>query len=316
MVTIQMIDDAAKRIQEHITETPLIRARALDEALGCRVYLKLENMQITGSFKFRGAMNKILKMSSRDKEKGIITASSGNHGKAVAYAAKSLGIKATVVVPDTASPFKVHSIEQYGADIIKCNVSERFTISEELAEKHGYTLLHPYDDADIMAGQGTVGSEIINASPNIDKIIVPTSGGGLLGGILSAVKPVMENIKVYGAEPASVPRYTVSLKAGERKKVEDQHTLADALVTNQPGIENFPVIQKHADGMLNVQEEMLLSATRLMLMEGKILAEPSGCIGIAAILSKQLKVNADDDICFVISGGNAGDALLKQLESL
>ncbi|MHC0551188.1 threonine ammonia-lyase [Salinicoccus sp. CNSTN-B1] len=316
MVTLQMIDDATKRIQGHITETPLIRAWALDEALGCRVYLKLENMQITGSFKFRGAMNKILKMSSRDKEKGIITASSGNHGKAVAYAAKSLGIKATVVVPDTASPFKIRSIEQYGADIIRCNVSERFTISEALAEKHGYTLLHPYDDADIMAGQGTIGSEIINALPNIDKIIVPTSGGGLLGGILSAVKPIMEDIKVYGAEPASVPRYTISLKAGQRREVDDQHTLADALVTNQPGIENFPVIQKHADGILNVQEEMLLPATRLMLMEGKIFAEPSGCIGIAAILSKQLKVNATDDVCFVISGGNAGDALLKQLEIL
>lgn len=316
MVTLQMIDDATKRIQGHITETPLIRAWALDEALGCRVYLKLENMQITGSFKFRGAMNKILKMSSRDKEKGIITASSGNHGKAVAYAAKSLGIKATVVVPDTASPFKIRSIEQYGADIIRCNVSERFTISEALAEKHSYTLLHPYDDADIMAGQGTIGSEIINALPNIDKIIVPTSGGGLLGGILSAVKPIMEDIKVYGAEPASVPRYTISLKAGQRREVDDQHTLADALVTNQPGIENFPVIQKHADGILNVQEEMLLPATRLMLMEGKIFAEPSGCIGIAAILSKQLKVNATDDVCFVISGGNAGAALLKQLDNI
>lgn len=316
MITSQMIDDAAERIHGHITGTPLIRALALDEFLKCRVHLKLENMQVTGSFKFRGAMNRILKMSPRDRERGIITASSGNHGKAVAYAAKTLGIKATVVVPDTASPFKVQSIEQHGADIIKCNVSERFTVSEELAEKHGYTLLHPYDDADIIAGQGTVGSEIIEASPNIDKIIVPTSGGGLLGGILSAVKPVKEGIEVYGAEPAAVPRYTASLEAGKRKKVEDRHTIADALVTNQPGVENFPVIQKHADGILNVQEEMLLPATRLMLMEGKIFAEPSGCIGIAAILSKQLEVDTYDDVCFVISGGNAGAALLKQLESI
>ncbi|MFB9860619.1 threonine/serine dehydratase [Salinicoccus siamensis] len=316
MVTPQMIDDAAERIHGYITETPLIRALALDEFLGCRVHLKLENMQVTGSFKFRGAMNKILKLSPRDKEMGIITASSGNHGKAVAYAAKSLGIKATVVVPDTASPFKIHSIEQYGAAIIKCNVSERFSLSEKLAEKHGYTLLHPYDDADIIAGQGTVGSEIIDESPNIDKIIVPTSGGGLLGGILSAVKPVKEGIKVYGTEPASIPRYTASLEAGERKKVEDRYTIADALVTNQPGMENFPVIQKHADGILTVQEDMFLSATKLMLMEGKIFAEPSGCVGIAAILSKQLAVDADDDVCFVISGGNAGAALLKQLDNI
>ncbi|MFC3419539.1 threonine/serine dehydratase [Salinicoccus hispanicus] len=315
-VTLESIKEAQLKIAPYIVETPLLRADALDEFLGCEVYLKLENMQVTQSFKYRGAISKMLTLSMEEKQNGIITASSGNHGKAVAHAARTLGITATVVVPDTASPFKVGAIKQLGATVIECDVTERFAMSARLAEAHGYTLFHPYDDAEIIMGQGTAGLEIMSQHPALDTVIVPTSGGGLLGGILTAIKQSKADISILGAEPHNMPRYSESLAQKKRVKVESTSTIADALVTDQPGERNFPIVQMYADGMLKASETSISKATKLLLMEGKILAEPSGAISLAAILDGSYLPAADEKVCFVISGGNVGFEQLAQLETV
>ncbi|TVT28257.1 threonine/serine dehydratase [Salinicoccus cyprini] len=315
-VTHEAIKEARMKIAPYISMTPLVRAPALDGFLGCEVYLKLENMQVTQSFKYRGAIHKMLGLSNEEKERGIITASSGNHGKAVAHAAKALGIDATVVVPDTAAPFKVAAIEELGATVIKCDVAERFAMSARLAERHAYTLFHPYDDVEIIMGQGTAGLEIIVQQPTLDTIIVPTSGGGLLGGMLSAIKPTHPGIGIYGAEPGMMARYSESLARKKRVKIESRTTIADALVTDQPGVHNFPVIERYADGMLKADEDSILKAMKLLLMEAKILAEPSGAIGLAAFLDGSHVPAADEKVCFVISGGNVGFDQLSQLETI
>ncbi|WP_031547572.1 threonine ammonia-lyase [Salinicoccus luteus] len=315
-VTLGKIREAQSRIGAHVVETPLHRAHALDRFLGCEVYLKLENTQVTGAFKYRGAISKILKLSNAERQRGIITASSGNHGKALAHAARELGIEATVVIPDTAPPFKASAIEQLGAHIVQTEVTERFAVSERMAKENGYTLFHPYDDDDIMAGQGTVGLELMAQHPSLDTVIVPTSGGGLLGGILTAIKESASGIRIFGAEPAAVPRYSESLEHGGRMKVESRSTIADALVSVQPGARNFPVVQKYADGMLKAGDESILKAMKMLLMEGKILAEPSAAVGLAAVLEDAYAPERDEKVCFVISGGNVGFDQLGQLENI
>lgn len=315
-LTFEMVKEAQSRIGSHIIKTPLLRAHALGALLGCEVHLKLENMQVTGAFKYRGAINKILQLSEEEKQKGIITASSGNHGKAVAHGAGELGIRATVVIPDTAPPFKVAAIEQLGAKIVYSSVTERFDVSERMAEENGYTLFHPYDDDDIMAGQGTMGLEIMDQHPSLDTVIVPTSGGGMLGGMLTAMKESGSGISILGAEPAAIPRYSESLEHGERVKVESHRTIADALVSAQPGGRNFPVVQKYVDGMLKAEDASILKAMKMLLMEGRILAEPSSAVGLAAVLEDTYTPNRDEKVCFVISGGNVGFDQLRQLDDV
>lgn len=314
MITLASIKEAQSKIAPYIVETPLLRAAALDESMGCEVYLKLENMQVTHSFKYRGAISKMLTLSIEERQNGIVTASSGNHGKAVAHAARTLGVKATVVVPNTASPFKVAAIEQLGAAVIKCDVTERFAMSARLSETHGYTLFHPYDDEEIIMGQGTVGLEIMSQHPALDTVIVPTSGGGLLAGILTAIKESNAGISILGAEPYNMPRYGESLAQQKRVKVESRSTIADALVTDQPGRHNFPIVQTYTDGMLKAADAAIIKATKMLLMEAKILAEPSGAVGLAAILEGTYSPASDEKVCFVISGGNIGFEQLAQLE--
>ncbi|MFA7745861.1 threonine/serine dehydratase [Salinicoccus roseus] len=315
-VTLESVKEAQSRIMPHIVETPMYRVAALDEYLGCEVHLKLENMQVTGAFKYRGAINKILQLSEEEKQKGIITASSGNHGKAVAHGAGELGIKAAVVIPETAPPFKASSIAQLGAEIVYSTVTERFAVSERMAEENGYTLFHPYDDDDIMSGQGTVGLEIMAQQPSLDTVIVPTSGGGMLGGILTATKESTSAVSIFGAEPAMLPRYTRSLEHGERMTVESCRTIADALVSVQPGVRNFPVVQKYVDGMLKTEDASILKAMKMLLMEAKILAEPSAAVGLAAVLEGAYVPQRNEKVCFVISGGNVGFDQLVQLDDV
>lgn len=315
-LTLDDIQEASERIAPYILKTPLLRMKNLDAFLGCEVYVKLESLQVTNAFKIRGAMNKILQLSETALEKGIITTSSGNHGTAVAFAAKQLGIPATVVVPDTGSKYKADAIEALGAELVRCGVSERFVIAENLAQKYDYTFIPPFDDYEVMAGQGTVGLEIAGHHEDFDYIILPTSGGGLLASTSTAIKHFSTNTKVYGAEPANLPRYSESLRQGKRTIIPRQKTIADALVTDQPGERNFPIVRKNVDGMLAVSEDYILKGMKLMLMEGKIVAEPSSSVGVGAIFEGLLKVSPGDKVCFVISGGNVGIDQLSLLKNV
>ncbi|WP_020006703.1 threonine/serine dehydratase [Salinicoccus albus] len=305
-VSLEKIQNAHVRIAPYINETPLIRMHHLDDISGCKIFAKLENMQKTHAFKIRGVLNRFLQMEEETRNRGVIAASSGNHGKAVSFTAKQLGIHATVVVPYTASEFKVEEIKKQGAKVVFSKVEERMTMAKNLAERHGYINIPPYDDEDVIAGQGTVGLEILSQQPGLDYVIVPTSGGGLLGGISTAIKRASASIKVYGAEPSALPRYTNSLSAGRLTRVPAKETIADALVTDQPGEKNFPIVQKYSDGMLSADDETILKAMELLLSEGKILAEPSASITLAALMEDKLDAGPNDKVCLVLSGGNAG----------
>ena len=313
-LTIGEIREARERIRTHILCTPVLRMNSLDRFLGCRVYVKAECMQTTGSFKLRGVMNKVLSLSAEELERGLVAASSGNHGMALAYAGWKLGVRVTVVLPDTAARVKAERIRAWGAETVCCEVSKRFEVAESLCRERGATLVPPYNDEAVMAGQGTMGLEIVRQCPELDALVVPVSGGGLLGGVAAAVRGLLPRVRIFGAEPAALPRYMESLRAGKPVTVEGRRTVADALVSQRPGDLCFPWVASQTDGVLDVGEEDILRGMKLLLMEGKLLCEPSSAIGIGAALAGLVPAGPGDRVCFVISGGNVALEQLRMLE--
>ncbi|MBP1576960.1 MAG: threonine/serine dehydratase [Oscillospiraceae bacterium] len=310
---LDRIKAAHERIAPYVVKTPVLRLPALDAYLGCEVYAKAECLQITGAFKLRGAMNKMLQLTPEQLECGVVTASSGNHGKGLSYAAKMLGSKATVVIPDTAPDIKVNAIKNLGAEVVRSTTVERFEVADRIAKETGAMLVPPFNDEDIMCGQGTIGLEILEQLPDVDKIIVPVSGGGLIGGVAAAIKESAPNVKVIGAEPAALPRYTVSLAEGKPVKIEQKPTLADALVSNKPGDICFPWVQKYVDEIVDVTDEDMLKGSKRLLLDGHLLAEFSSAIGIGAVLGGLVDVKPTVKVCFVLSGGSVD---LPQLDIL
>lgn len=314
--SISDIRAARERIAPYVVLTPLLRMVALDSVLGCEVYVKAECMQITGAFKIRGAMNKALTLTPEQLAKGIVAASSGNHGRGISYAAKLLGARATIVMPRTSPQVKIEAIRSLGAEVILCDAPERFRIAEEVCAERGATMVPPFNDEDVMAGQGTVGLEIMEQAPEVDTVIVPVSGGGLIGGISTAIKALAPRVRVYGAEPAAMPRYSQSLAAGKPVTVSYKATIADALAAQTPGAKCFPCVASHVDGFAAVDDAYILKGMKLLLTEGKILAEPSSCIGLGALLQGLLPVRKGNKVCLVLSGGSVGLDQLRVLEDV
>ena len=312
-VTLETIRAARSRISPYIFETPVLRLPSLDQVLGCRIFVKAECMQITGAFKLRGAMNKLLSLTPEELSRGVVAASSGNHGRAVAYGAKMLGVNAAVVMPDTSAPVKIENVRALGAEVVLCNVADRFQIAAQICEERGAVMIPPYNDEQILAGQGTAGLEIAEQCPELDTLIVPVSGGGLLGGVSTAVRELLPDVRIYGAEPSAVPRYSESLAAGQPVRVERHLSAADALVSDTPGPVCFPYVQKNTDGVFAVDDPFMLKGMRLLLTEGKLLAEPSSCIGIGAVLQGLIPVRPDENVCFLISGGNVGAGFIREI---
>ena len=312
-LTLEDIRTARQRLGHRIVCTPLLRLQNLDALLGCEVYAKAECMQITNSFKIRGALNKLLSLPEDALMRGIVAASSGNHGRAVACGAKMLGTKATIVMPRTAPSIKVSNIRALGAEVILCDAPERFRVAEKICAERGATLVHPYNDEAIMAGQGTVGLEMMEQCPDLDMIVVPLSGGGLLGGVGTAVKSLAPRTKVIGAEPSALPRYGASLAAGKPVTVGYRATVADALVSDTPGSICFPQVQAYADGVVAVDDSCILKGMKMLLTEGKLLAEPASCIGIGAVLQSKIPAANGKKVCFLLSGGSVS---LEQLDTL
>jgi len=314
--SISEIKQAKERIAPYVVETPLLRMPNLDSFLGCQVYVKAECMQTTGAFKLRGAINKTLILSEEQRKIGVVSASSGNHGRGMAYAAKVLGGKATIVMPKTAPKLKIEAIKALGAEVVLCDISERFEIAERIQKETGAINVPPFNDEDIMAGQGTAGIEIATQCPELNKVIVPVSGGGLISGIATAVKALAPSIDVYGAEPSALPRYSTSLAAGKPVVVEQKPTVADALASPRPGEKCFPYVAKNVTAVAAVDDEYMLKAMKLMLTEGKILAEPSSCIGIGAVMQGLIKVTPEDKVCFFLSGGNVSIEQIARLDNV
>lgn len=317
MLTISTILEAQKRIAPYIYKTPLLRLNNLDDYLGCQAYAKLESFQRTNSFKVRGALNAAMSLPKDKLENGVITASSGNHGKALAYAATQLGTKAYVVVPETAPRIKVEGIRSFGADIVFSIPSERFNVAKKLSEEKNLSFISPFDDYDIMAGQGTAGLEILEQLPDADYVIVPIGGGGLISGISTAIKETNPKIKVIGVEPAVVARYTGSFAEGHPITLApDSKSVADGLQTLSPGELNYSIVRKYVDRIVTVDEENILKATKLLLTEGKLLAEISSCITLGAVIQGDLRFRPEDKVVFFISGGNIGMDQFTKFENI
>lgn len=313
MVTLADIRTAKENIKGYVHKTPILTSSLLDEVCENTIFLKSEHLQKTGSFKIRGATNKVQE-AVKNGAKFITAASSGNHGQAVAYIANQLGVPATIVVPEDANIVKIAAIEAYNGKVVKCGTTsaERIPRAIELADENDGVFIPPYDDPYIIAGQGTLGLEILQQVPNVDIIVVPVGGGGLLSGILAAVKQLNPNVKVIGVEPDTANDTHLSLQAGTITAITPTKTIADGLRTSQPGDLTFPIVKKYLDDLVLVTEEEIKEALGFLLERTKQIVEPSSAVTIAAILSGKLNVKGKR-IVAVLSGGNVD---LRQLINL
>ena len=304
MVNYTDIQSAHQRISNFIHNTPILTCENINLDADANLFFKCDNFQKTGSFKIRGATNTILQLSKEQLTNGVLTTSSGNHGAAVASAAKKLGANVKVVMPDNTPKVKVDNVQRFGGEIIFCdpNIKSRENTLNKIVKEDGSTIVHPYNDEKIIAGQGTAAKELLEKIPDLDIIIAPVSGGGLLAGTLLAAKAINSNIKVYGAEPKNADDTYQSIK---RKKIvpnKTTDTIADGLRA-QVGTITFPIIQKHVDGIILVSEEMIIQSMRMVWQRLKIIIEPSCSIVLAAILTNN-KQFYNKRIGLILTGGN------------
>ena len=302
-LTLKSFEEAAEKVKEATLPTNLVYSEYFSNQTGNRVYLKPENMQYTGAYKVRGAYYKISTMSEEARQKGLITASAGNHAQGVAFAAKKYGVKATVVMPTTTPLIKVNRTKGYGAEVILYgNVyDEACEYAMKLAEEKGLTFVHPFDDLDVATGQGSIAMEIIKELPTVDYILVPVGGGGLATGVSTLAKLLNPNIKVIGVEPAGANCLQASLKNGKVTTLPTVSTIADGTAVKTPGTKVFPYLQKNLDDIITVPDEDLIVSFLDMVENHKMIVENSGLLTVAAL--KQLKVK-DKKVVSILSGGN------------
>jgi threonine dehydratase len=316
LVSLDAIRAAAERIAGVAVKTPLVRAYFPDVA--GEVWLKAESLQPIGSFKLRGAANKILQLSREEISRGVITYSSGNHAQGVAYAARKVGAKAVIVMPSNAPAIKRAATLALGAEVVDVGVasSERLEKAEELIREHGYVVIPPYDDEQIIAGQATCGLEIMEALPDVDLVLAPVSGGGLLSGIAAAVKRISPKTKVFGVEPELAADATESYKTGKLTTWAAEltsRTIADGLRTQSVGVRNFEHIRAFVDGIITVSEAEIRAAMRAVVAQARIVPEPSGAVTSAALLFHRAELPAFKTAVAVVSGGNVDPALLAEV---
>ena len=303
MLTLDKFEEASKVVREVTLETKLAYSDFLSEQTGNKVYLKPENMQFTGAYKVRGAYYKISTLTEEEREKGLITASAGNHAQGVAYAAKCFGVKATIVMPTTTPLIKVNRTKGYGAEVVLYGdvYDEACARAYELAEENGYTFIHPFDDLAVATGQGTIAMEIFKELPLVDYILVPIGGGGLATGVSTLAKMLNPKIKVIGVEPAGANCLQASLKEGKVTTLARVSTIADGTAVKTPGEKIFPYLSDYLDDIITVEDEELVVAFLDMVENHKMIAENSGLLTVAAL--KHLNVR-DKRIVSIISGGN------------
>ena len=303
MMTLDKFEEAYEIVQKVILKTKLVYSDYYSDMTGNKVYLKPENMQKTGAYKIRGAYYKISTLTDEERNKGLITASAGNHAQGVAYAAKEYNSKAIIVMPTTTPLMKVNRTKAYGAEVILHGdvYDEACNYALELAEEKGYTFIHPFDDLDVATGQGSIAMEIIKELPTVDIILVPIGGGGLATGVSTLVKLLNPNIKVIGVEPAGANCMQASLKAGEVVTLPNVDTIADGTAVKTPGSKIFPYIKENIDDIITIEDHELIGAFLDMLENHKMLAENSGLLTVAAL--KHLDVK-DKKVVSIISGGN------------
>lgn len=303
MLTLEKFEEASEVVKRVTLETKLVYSDFLSAQTGNKVYLKPENMQFTGAYKVRGAYYVMSTLSEEQRAKGVITASAGNHAQGVAYAAKSYGVKATIVMPTTTPLMKVNRTKSYGAEVVLCGdvYDEACARAYELAEEKGYTFIHPFNDLTVATGQGTIAMEIFKELPLVDYILVPIGGGGLATGVSTLAKLLNPKIKVIGVEPAGANCMQVSLQEGKVVTLPGVNTIADGTAVKTPGDKLFPYIQQNLDDIITVKDEELVGAFLDMVENHKMVVENSGLLTVAAL--KHLEIR-DKKVVAILSGGN------------
>ena len=303
MLTLEKFEEASEIVKNVTLETKLMYSEYLSRQTGAKVYLKPENMQFTGAYKVRGAYYKISTLSEEERKKGLITASAGNHAQGVAYAASRFGAKAVIVMPTSTPLMKVNRTKSYGAEVVLYGdvYDEACAHAYQLAEEHGYTFIHPFDDEVVATGQGTIAMEIIKELPLVDYILVPIGGGGLATGVSTLVKLLNPNIKVIGVEPAGANCMQESLKNGKVTTLPSVNTIADGTAVKTPGSVIFPYIQKNVDEIITVEDEELIVAFLDIMENHKMVVENSGLLTVAAFKHLDLK---GKKVVSILSGGN------------
>ena len=316
LVSLDVIRDAAKRIAGIAIKTPLVHAPF--SGVAGEAWLKAESLQPIGAFKIRGAANKILQLTPEEIKRGVITYSSGNHAQGVAYAARAVGAKAVIVMPSNAPAIKRAATIALGAEVVDVGLAstERLAKAEELIQKHGYVVVPPYDDEKIIAGQATCGLEIVEQLPDVDLVLSPVSGGGLLSGVAAAVKQLKPSVKVFGVEPELAADTAESFRTG--KIVEwaaelTSRTIADGLRTQSVGVRNFAHIQAFVDGVITVSEAEIRAAMRAIVATARLVPEPSGAVATAALLFHADQLPPYKKAVAIISGGNVAPEMLAQV---
>jgi threonine dehydratase len=305
-LTLEDIHQARERIRPHVRRTPLLQAGRLGERIGCRAFLKPECFQVTGSFKARGAFSRSLLLGPGEKARGVIASSSGNHAQAMAHVGQVIGAKVVIVIPSDAPKVKVDRTRALGAEVIlfEGDQASRWAFAAELGEKHGYTLVHAFDDPMVMAGQGTLALEVMEDLEGLNTIVVPLGGGGLLSGVATAIKETAPHVRVVGVEPRLAPKFQVSRQKGEPTTVAAGHTIADGVKAEVPYPAPHAIIGKYVDEIVLVDEEPIKAALRLLAEDAKLFVEGAAAVGIGAALSGALDVSEEERTCFVLSGGN------------
>ena len=311
---LREIEEAESRIREHIPQTPLESSRGLSSLLGRDVYLKLETFQPIRVFKIRGAINKLSVLGDTELRKGVITASSGNHGLAIAYAARIFGTKATICVPEKVNPQKLAAIEEQGAEIIRhgSGYDETYEDAVSTSRRRGLTFIHAFDDPDVIAGQGTCGLEMVRQLPDLDAVTVAIGGGGLISGIAIAVKKLVDRARVFGAETLAIPSMHESLARGTKVHVGPRPTIADGMQAATPGTLTFEAARRFVDEVGLVSDEDIVMAIYDLLSFARVTAEPAGASPLAA-MKGPLRHQRAEKLVLVVSGGNISLSLLSHV---
>lgn len=313
-VTLEDIKKAREAIKDEIYRTPLLLSKSLNGQENSQVFLKPENMQKTGSFKIRGAFNKLLDLTEEEKSKGVIASSAGNHAQGVALAATAHGVKATIVMPVDAPTSKVNATAGYGAKVVLYGDSfdEAGEKVREIQKETGATLLHAFNDEHVVAGQGTIGLEILEELEDVDAIIVPIGGGGLISGIAIAAKGLKPDIKIIGVESENAASMKQSIESGQVKCCASEKTIADGIAVNEPGQINYEIVDKYVDDIVTVTEDEIKKAVFQLVEKEKIIVEGAGAVAVAAIMSGKIKLD-NSKIVALVSGGNIDMNLVKNI---
>ncbi len=312
MVTLDKVYHASHVLKDVIRATDLIKAPNINPESD--IYLKTENLQITGSFKVRGAYYKISQLSQEEKERGVIACSAGNHAQGVALAAQKAGIKSLICLPDGAPISKVEATKGYGAEVcmVKGVYDDAYNKALELKDEMGYTFIHPFDDEQVIAGQGTIGLEILEQLRDVDAVIVPVGGGGLISGVAFAIKSLNPNIKVYGVQAEGASSMVNSVHDHQIEKLESVKTIADGIAVKEPGKLTFEICEKYVDELVTVTEDEISTAILTLIEQHKLIAEGAGAVSVAAALFNKVPVKGKKVVC-VVSGGNIDVTILSRV---